>query len=400
MSPDKAKTFFGRIRPWQWIKHSIFTQYLVVWSAKVGYPPSARTIWVIDAFAGAGGFMDEATGETAEGSPVRAALAAKKYNERADKMAAGKQLRLICIEREPKHYAALKERLSGFDFATVLPGEFGENADTIAAMIGDDPVLALLDPIGLKSIDAATCRKLLQREGKTDAFVNVQFTIVHRTRGQLLANGDANPAYPGSTALARNIDEFFGTPAWRQIAVNGKSFKDQEAEYLRLYFDSVVGPRFSCQHAYPVSTSYGGKTKYYLVHLADHPDADWLINDLLAAVESRLYVLSCQRKSPGALSGFFEDEDDQRIDGLRTTLGDAALNLLAGQPGGAMAYERLCLSLRPDFFGTLKEGDYSKAIKRLVADGRVLREANGVWPKLKPGEQISLPVPIERQACS
>jgi three-Cys-motif partner protein len=389
--PGTAKTFFGRIRPWQWIKHSIFTQYLVVWAMKVGYPPGAKTIWVIDAFAGAGGFTDEATGESTEGSPVRAALVAKGYNERADKKAAGKQLRLICIERDPGHYEALRERLSGFDFATVLRGDFGDHADTIASMIGNDPALVLLDPIGLKSIDAANCKKLLHRNGKTDAFVNVQFTIVHRTRGQLLPNGEPNPAFPGSAALAKNIDEFFGTPAWREIAVNGKSFKEQEVEYLQLYFDSVVGPRFSCKHAYPVSKSYGGKTKYYLVHVADHPDADWLINDLLATVESRLYVISCQRERPDTISGFFEEEDRLRVEGLRKTLGEAALKLLANQPGRTMPYEKLCLALRPDFFGKLKQGDYSKAMKQLVKDDRLVREQSGVRPKMLPNESISLP---------
>jgi len=63
MPGDSSKTFFGRIRPWQWIKHSIFTQYLWVWAMKVGSPPNAKTIWVIDAFAGAGEFKDKETGE-------------------------------------------------------------------------------------------------------------------------------------------------------------------------------------------------------------------------------------------------------------------------------------------------------------------------------------------------
>ncbi|MFL5911302.1 MAG: three-Cys-motif partner protein TcmP [Gaiellaceae bacterium] len=392
MPAGNAKRFFGRIRPWQWIKHSVFTQYLVVWAAKVGSPPHAKTIWVIDAFAGAGGFTDVVTGETAEGSPVRAALVARDYNERSDKKAAGKQLRLICIERDPEHYEALKKRLQSFSFAEVLPGEFSEHADQIISMIGNDPALILLDPIGVKSIDAATCKKLLHRPGKTDAFVNVQFAYVHRTRGQMLDDGEPNPEVPGSAANVENIDRFFGTKAWRQIAVNGKPSKEQEAEYLALYFESVVGSGFSCKHAYPVSASYGGKPKYYLVHLADHPHADWLINDLLASVQSRLYIVSCQRERPDALTGFFEDEDRQRIEGLRKALGEATVKRLKAEPTHTMRYGQLCLALRPEFFGKLKEGDYSKAVKALLAEGRVLREQSGVRAKLLPDELISLPV--------
>lgn len=391
MPADNAKKFFGRVRPWQWIKHSVFTQYLVVWAMKVGSPPQAKTIWVIDAFAGAGGFTDKTTGETAEGSPVKAAGAAKNYNERPDKKAAGKQLRLICIERDPENYEALKERLQGFDFATVLPGEFGEHTDAIVSMIGSDPALVLLDPIGVKSLDAATCKKLLHRHGKTDAFVNVQFAVVHRTRGQMLPSGEPNPAVPGSAANVKNIDEFFGTRDWRKIATNGKTAKAQEADYLQLYFESVVGPQFRCKHAYPVRRTYGGKSKYYLVHIADHPDADWLINDLLASVESRLFIVSREREKPGTITGFVEEEDRVRLGGLRKSLGAEAVRVLGSRPAQAMTYERLCLTLRPGFFGQLKEGDYSKAIKQLVNDDRVLREQKGLRPKLLPTEKISLP---------
>jgi three-Cys-motif partner protein len=391
VSADNAKKFFLRVRPWQWIKHSVFTQYLWVWAMKVGSPPQAKTIWVIDAFAGAGEFLDTETGETAEGSPIRAAQIAQRYNDLPKKKTEGKQLRLICIERDPAHYEALKERLKGCAFATVLPGEFGEHADAIVSMIGSDRALVLLDPIGVKSIDAATCKKLLHRQGKTDAFVNVQFAVVHRTRGQLLASGEPNPDVQGSAANAKNIDDFFGTCEWRKIATNGKSSKSQEADYLNLYFDSVVGSGFACKHAYPVRASYGGKSKYYLVHIADHPDADWLINDLLASVESRLFIVSKEREKPGMIPGFTEEEDRLRVEGLRKKLGEAALKLLEGDPARLIAYGNLCLSLRADFFGLLKEGDYSKAIKQLVAEKRVLRAKAGLHPKLQPDEQISLP---------
>jgi len=394
MSKGSAKTFFRRIRPWQWIKHSIFTQYLYVWAMKVGSAPRTKTIWVIDAFAGSGGFTDEITGEKDEGSSVKAALFCKQYNGRPDKRAAGKHVRLICIERDPENYNKLKARLSSFDFVEVLLGEFGEHADEVIALIGTDPALILLDPIGVKSIDAETCRRLLHRRGKTDAFVNVQFSVVHRTRGQLLPHGEPNPEVQGSAASVRNIDAFFGDDEWRKrIAINGKSAKEQEAEYLRLYFESVVGPGFSCKHAYPVSARYGGKPKYYLVHIADHPDADWLINDLLATVESRLYIVSAQRDHPGALAGFFEEDNKQRLLGLRRDLGAAALKLLAERPTRSASYQEICLELRPRFFGRLKEGDYSKAIKELLTERRLERQQRGVRPKLLPHEVISLPDP-------
>ncbi|MCP9486546.1 MAG: three-Cys-motif partner protein TcmP [Gaiellaceae bacterium MAG52_C11] len=391
MPGDSAKGFFGRVRPWQWIKHSVFTQYLWIWAMKVGSPPQAKTIWVIDAFAGAGEFTDTETGETAAGSPLQAALIAKKYNELPKKVAAGKELRLICIERDPDHCAALKERLKGFDFVEVLEGEFGEHADAIVAKIGTDRALVLLDPIGLKSIDAVTCKKLLHRNGKTDAFVNVQFAVVHRTRGQMLPDGEPDPDVQGSAANVRNIDAFFGTEAWRKIALSGMSLREQEAAWLQLYYDEVVGWRYSCKHHYPVKRTFDGKPKYYLVHIADHPDADWLINNLLASVESRLFVVSRERENPGSLTGFADEEDRVRVEDLKRALGKAAIELIGTQPSRAMQFGQLCLALRPEFFGKLKETDYSKAIKALIEKEQLVREKKGLHPALKPDEVISLP---------
>lgn len=388
MTKGNAKQFFRTVRPWQWIKHTVFTQYLKVWAAKVG--SQAKTIWVIDAFAGAGEYRDAGTGETAPGSPVRAALVAKEYNEHPKKKAEGKTLRLICIERDPEHYAALCERLKGFDFVTVLRGEFGEQADEIARMIGDDPALVLLDPIGVKSIHADVCRKLLQRRGKTDAFVNVQFAVVHRAGGMLLPDGEPDPANVVAKGNVENIDEFFGTTDWRKIALSGQPKNEREAAYLRLYFDTVVGHRYRSKHAYPVRRTYEGPPRYFLATIADHPDAEWLINDLLTGVESRLYVESRKRQDPNILEGFAEDEDKARVEALHREVGQEVLTLLRAAPARSLHYGPLCTALRTEYFGKLKQGEYSKIVKKLYGDDQLKREKKGRHPALTEDESISL----------
>ena len=388
MTKGNAKRFFRTVRPWQWIKHTIFTQYLKVWAYKVG--SQAKTIWVIDAFAGKGEFKDEGTGETAPGSPVRAALVAKEYNEHPKKKAAGKTLRLICIERDPEHYAELCQRLKGFDFATVLSGEFGEKADEIARMIGDDPALVLLDPIGVKSIHADVCRKLLQRRGKTDAFVNVQFAIVHRAGGMLGADGEPDPANAVARGNVENIDEFFGTKEWRKIAQSGASKDEREAAYLKLYFGTVVGSRYTSKHAYPVRRTYEGPPRYFLAQIADHPDAEWLINDLLASVETRLYIQSRKREDPNMLEGFAEALDETRLESLRRDVGREVLALLRVAPGQTMRYGQLCIALRTEHFGKLKQGEYSKIVKKLYGDDQLKREKKGKRPALTDDEWITL----------
>jgi len=50
--PDRSRVFFKSSRKWQWIKHLMLADYLTPWSNKVGF--TAETIFVVDAFAGAG----------------------------------------------------------------------------------------------------------------------------------------------------------------------------------------------------------------------------------------------------------------------------------------------------------------------------------------------------------
>lgn len=45
---DPAK-FFDKYRSWQWIKHAILGDYIVVWARKVG--SSSTRIHIVDAFA-------------------------------------------------------------------------------------------------------------------------------------------------------------------------------------------------------------------------------------------------------------------------------------------------------------------------------------------------------------
>jgi len=56
-----------------------------------------------------------------------------------------------------------------------------------------------------------------------------------------------------------------------------------------------------------------------------------------------------------------------------------------------MTYQGVCLALRPRFFGKLKEGDYSKAIKQLLKEDKLQRQQKGLRPRLLPHEVISLP---------
>src|SRR6266508_1042617 len=89
---------------WQWIKHLALADYVTPWAAKVG--SIARTIFIVDLFAGAGTYRDLLSGLKMDGSPVIFARQALRYSERFR----GRELRVICVERNQKNASALQER--------------------------------------------------------------------------------------------------------------------------------------------------------------------------------------------------------------------------------------------------------------------------------------------------
>ena len=209
MSRNRNEAQFDQYREWQWAKHMALGDYIVPWSMKVG--SSAPAIFVADLFAGAGTYDDVVTGRKTDGSPLIFARRAQKYMEERP----GKRMHVICTERNRKNFKTLQARLAGFvpEYVTLRSGNFARHQDAIVAQMSGAPALILLDPIGLKSISAETCRPLLHRPEKTDVFIILHFRVLHRTAGWLLDTGHADPSISGSDIAAAGFDAVFDTPA-------------------------------------------------------------------------------------------------------------------------------------------------------------------------------------------
>lgn len=80
---------------------------MVPWAAKLG--SIARTIFIVDLFAGRGSYDDIATGEKHDGSPVIFARLAQRYASDHP----GKALRVICVERNRKNAEACRSASAG-----------------------------------------------------------------------------------------------------------------------------------------------------------------------------------------------------------------------------------------------------------------------------------------------
>ncbi len=257
--------------------------------------------------------------------------------------------------------------------------------------IGAAPALINFDPFGLKAITADRCRALIQHAGKIDLFVIVHFGVVHRTAGWLLPDGTANPSITGADTGAANIDAFFWTDEWRQIALDRNLTKMQREEtYLDLYRRSVLGERYRFKSAYAVRPEANGAVKYWLVHASDHPDAMWLMNDSIVKIDELLVRRNLER--PGELPGLGSAMADDLLGKLRhdreSLLLDDIVQRLDDTDGGLL-FDELRGILTPRHFGKVKQGAYGRLIKRLVREGHVEREERD-GAAFGPTERIQL----------
>ena len=299
-------------------------------------------------------------------------------------------MHVICVEKDKQLAEKLGQRLKPFGSLTTLHrGGFAEHLDSVSAAIGNSPVLLLVDPIGLTAIPAKECAKLLQRTGKTDVFVILDFQYVHRTGGQLLGGGAADPAVSGSAANAANIGAFFGDDGWRQVAVDPSLDKEsREDKYLEIYFASVLGSRYRYRCAYPVRRRHDAPARYWLVHASDHPDGFWLMNDEIVKVDERLVVLSNQKSS--SLEDFELLMVEAAKGDLRVKLKGAVLELLGTAQGERMRFGALRSELLNTYFGKVRFGVYAAVVKELARAGRVTRENPQANSALVDQEWIAL----------
>lgn len=300
-------------------------------------------------------------------------------------------MRLICVERNRKNYADLVERVTGFgESVTAFSGNFARHVKPITETIGDAPALIILDPIGLKAITADACSGLLERKGKTDLFVIVDFGIVHRTRGQLLADGEPNPQVPGAEANAANIDAFYrGSRRWRCVE-EGRPVEERERDYLRIYFDDVLGDWFDYCSACPVRGSYGASPEYWIVNAASHIDAYLLMNDEIAKIDKELYLRTYGEGAlPDLVDQLYQELTRKRIDALER---DVLQHVQEAGPAG-VGFGDIVLNALDRHFGQAEvgkwAGDYARIVRKLIDDGHLVREKGRLAAAFDRSERIT-----------
>ncbi len=393
MPRNRNEIQFDEYRDWQWCKHLVFSRYVKPWSVISG--KFAREIFVVDACAGAGAYTDPETGQSiSEGSPIIFARRAAAYTaERGP----GKSMRVICTERNTNNFRQLEQRLKPYaPHAVARHGAFRRHVPWIVETIGDAPALVVLDPMGLKTISPDAWQPLLERSGRTDLFVVLIFSGLHRIGGMLLPDGTPKPTVPQARRAALGMDAVFRGPEWRAIAIdpqlNGDEHREErERLYVELFCRHVIGRHLRYKAPFDVRAALHAPLKYWLVHASDDMKPYMLMNDEIVTLKEMLFARD--HPEPGQLEGFQQAELDACRAAVRIELERATIAVLEGALGHALPFSAIRDQLVPSFFGRVKQGAYWNVVKDLAKAGYPLKREKRPAAGVDEAEIITLVAP-------
>ena len=249
VATEHRAEFFAGVQKHSQIKHRALERYLPPWSAKVGRLRGVKRVWVVDGFAGPGGY-----GSGEAGSPrivlehaLRVAQDERPY-----------QVSAFFVEAKQRRYRQLESERNKFPDVEALcvNASFWTQIDRVVEFIADDPALVFVDPFGLKDLNFAALVDLCNRLGKVDLMVNFASAAAPRLEKE-------HPEI---------ISQAVGGPGWTIEALT-ETFCSRLAEACGFLKPAVL----------PVLASGRLRAlKYEIVLAARHPDAYELWNDEIA----------------------------------------------------------------------------------------------------------------------
>ena len=226
--PSKFRNeFFDEPRDESLIKLGIYAKYLVPWASKVGSTSSDSIIWVVDGFAGPGGYKDKA--ETPGSPKLILDLAQRTLDTRAkyrigcvfieEKLKRWRLLRTLC-----DHYPDVQLR--------IIRGDFWDEIEDIVDIVRGQPLLLVIDPFGVMGMDYVKLARLANASNKCDLIVTFFDSAVPRLETQ----------YPEEVARAtgaRSPDDKSSAETFARNLCNAADFLPAGRFPIRQSFDKA-----------------------------------------------------------------------------------------------------------------------------------------------------------------
>jgi three-Cys-motif partner protein len=322
-----------------------------------------KHVWIVDGFAGRGGYAPDAGGRVQDGSPLIAAKWAKQLQlERHYPV-----VRCINVEADPENLAELERNLAPWrDVAIALSGEFADHVDAIIDTIADDPALIFLDPFGVKGIEMDIIEKLLDRGAntKTELLIHFSDKTFKRMAGNLSENAARKPVgVKSANSKIMQLDRVIGTPMWRRIWNSPEYSTDDAMDRIAELYLSELRQRIGFANQILMRDNDLDAPAYRLVFCTGSPHGVEQVSHLAHRYESELK----ERARPGQTDFFSDQEERQHVTNLRDRIQALGLRRTLITP------QEIRHALVPELFGLYSSSDYAKAIRELVANGVVER---------------------------
>jgi three-Cys-motif partner protein len=248
------------------IKHTILQKYLPSWARILG--SANRQMNYFDCFAGPGRYEFE--GDSVDGSPIIAIKTAKLFLEAYP----NHSLRIVLTENNEAQSKQLEQQLESLkpypgalsvdllneDSKTFVP-------DLLSKIKTVSPSFFMIDPYG-HPLSLSAINGILSR-GKAEALITLMW---YRINMDL-----SNPL------VQENVDSLFGDAEWRNQQFMSQKSSNRENSFLE-YFSS----KLKAKYVLPFRIGYdpedkikGERTKYYLLHVSNHPRAALLMKEVM-----------------------------------------------------------------------------------------------------------------------
>ncbi len=344
------RRFFTEKRPWSKLKDRILGAYINPYLAKVN--TLGRRVVLIDAFAGPGKYADGTAG-----SPlilVEAAEARAPDNYLAVFVNADRQ--------QHENLSALMQPRIVTHKVLCIRARAATMLQQVARTLGNATVLIYLDPFGIKDFDLATLQPFLQRTSSTELLITLQAPILHRLAARhRVSTATASQRVKG---FHRRLTATFGGDYWKPILLSDQPSTQREAALMEAFTEHLLRAGTMKYGGWcPVRERQAGRAKYYFVFCSAHPDAMRLMNDImLNAYEDHMHEASVA----GTL---FEGQARRRGTVVPAELKEIILDQVQSTPRLSRLQTWMLILRR--HFRRYSHGDYGRAVKELVAEGRL-----------------------------
>jgi three-Cys-motif partner protein len=337
-----------------------------------------RRLYIIDGFAGAGRYEPDEADRCVDGSPMVAARFAHQYN--VDHHREGRKIRLINVEKDRENYGRLTHNLAGFgELCLNIPGRFEAQLDRILREAGRYPALFFLDSFGMQAADVRVIDYILERrEGcVTEFLVHFSDKALARIAGNLHARTTREVDRRAAESKLRNLDEIIGTSWWRGAFTTPKLKTAEERcdAAAEIYMNQLNQRGIQFVNELRMRDAYDDPSRYRLIFATRNAHGTYLMNDIAAKHEARLFV--------ARFHGTFElawkrDERATQRAALRDAIYAWGLERSIATP------QEIYMHFTPIEFGHWETHDYDECLRELVALGGIDRKtAKGIKVKEK-----------------